>query len=90
MQDRPSLRSGLVGIVGDVVPRCRRQRLRLFKRSDPTITTKNAVGILILQVLKSKQKDDTTLTSSPATPEDGGQEEEYSGQDADKTDEPNK
>jgi phospholipid/cholesterol/gamma-HCH transport system ATP-binding protein len=33
---------------------------RICKRSDPTITTKNAEGILILQVLKRKQKDATT------------------------------
>ena len=35
-------------------------RLVIYKRSDTTITPKNAGGILMLQVLMRKQKDDTT------------------------------
>jgi len=53
MQYRPSLRCGLVGIVVNVVPSRRYAGLvksKDYKRSDPTITTKNATGILILQV----------------------------------------
>jgi len=34
--------------------------LETCKQIDPPITTKNSGGILILQVLKLKRKDDTT------------------------------
>jgi hypothetical protein len=32
----------------------------IFKRSDTTNSTKNAEGILVLQVLKRKRRDDTS------------------------------